>query len=310
LGAILFYAAVYLIDIQAGLNTNLLLAIAILGITIFSGFYWTPFHIDFAAFSTKGRRGRQVAKFQIALRIVAVISPALAGYLIVQYSYSVMFLIGMIVMAFSLFPIFYLPKTQVEYEFGFFETFKKMFSRRFRNMSFSMISHGAENVVGIVVWPLFLFTIFNGEHLNVGLFAAVIVVIGAALQYVLGKRIDKGPIKKLFKYGTRVYAIGWFFKALVTTVIGVFAASLFHTLGSILMGTPFEALYYEKAADSGHYIDEFTVIRETAIAIGRLGMMLLLLLIITQFELSIAFVFAAIVSLGITLLTRATIEDA
>ena len=309
LGAIFFYIAVYLLDTGVSLDSRALLAAAILGVTVFSGFYWTPFHIDFASFSTKGKRGTQVAVYNIGLRIVAVIAPALAGFIVMQYSYSIVFLIGMIIMTLSLFPIMYLPRTHVRYEFGFFETFKKMFQKPYRNMSLSMISFGAENTVGVVAWPLFLFVIFKGQHLEVGLFAAVVVIIGAFIQYALGKRIDKGPIEKLFRYGARVYSLGWFVKAFVTSVMGVFAASLFHTLGSILMGTPFEALYYEKAADSGHYIDEFTVIRESAIAIGRFGMMMILLLVTSQFPLSISFVVAAIVSLGITFLAKATVKD-
>ena len=32
--------------------------------------------------------------------------------------------------------------------------------------------------------------------------------------------------------------------------------------------TPFDALNYDIAADHGHYVDEYTVIREMAIAIG------------------------------------------
>ena len=70
------------------------------------------------------------------------------------------------------------------------------------------------------------------------------------------------------------------------------------------MRTPFDAIYYERAADSGHYIDEFSVIRETAINLGRFLMTLLLIVVTAIFSLQIAFVAAAFVSLGVSILNR------
>ena len=68
-----------------------------------------------------------------------------------------------------------------------------------------------------------------------------------------------------------------------------------------MMRTPLDAMMYQKAADSGHYIDEFSVIREIAITFGRVGLILVMALLTLWLPLATAFVLAAVASLAITL---------
>ncbi|MFH1632271.1 MAG: MFS transporter [bacterium] len=308
-GVILFYLALFALDIGLAMEPLTLLGAAILGLSIRAGFYWAPFHVDFAKFSKKGRRGREVGLFYIVQQFVGVVSPVVGGLVIAHYSYNVLFLVSIAVMTVSLIPLVFIPQTKVQYEFGFWETFSQMASKKYRALTLSMMAYGAENVVGIVIWPIFLFMIFDGRYLDVGLFAAVIVIVGMALTLLLSRALDKGRKRRFLRFGTHVYAIGWVGKALVESVTGVFVASTFHSFGTILTQTPMETMLYEKAADSGHYIDEFTVMKETAITIGRLGMVVLLIGITGWFSISAAFVAAAVVSLGITFLAKMKVEE-
>jgi len=282
----------------------LLLAVSGVTISLISAFYWTPFHVDFAQFSTKGHRGRQIGIFYAIQRLVGVVAPMIGGALIAWVSYSASFLAAVALVILSMIPLAFLPRSEVEYEFGFWETFQKLFNKRFRFLTLSMIALGAENIVGVVIWPIFLFQIFRGEYLEVGAFAAVIVVISLALQLGLGKILDKSSQKKWLHWGVDLYALGWFMKAFVDTVAGVFAVSTFHSLGSIMMRTPLDVMTYEKAADSGHYIDEYTTIREIALNIGRVLMLVLLIGVTAHVSIPASFIVAAAASFGVTFLVR------
>ncbi|EKD47520.1 MAG: hypothetical protein ACD_66C00024G0005, partial [uncultured bacterium] len=100
----------------------------------------------------------------------------------------------------------------------------------------------------------------------------------------------------------------WIFKALVDSVLGLFLASTFHGFGAILMSTSVDTMFYEKAADSGHYVDEFTVIREIALIIGRFSIVLVLAFLTIFAPIWIAFILAAFVTLGISMLTKLNIK--
>jgi len=299
LGIMLFYWSFYLLDTGSRFDPYTLMTLGIIGLTIVSCFYWSPFHIDYAQFGPKQARGAYLARLYALQQIITVIAPLVAAWVIVRYGYQLNFFLGLVLAGASIVPLFFLPSFKVEYEFGFWESFKRLFSRRFRPMSLSMMAFGAENIVGVVVWPIFLYSIFNGQYLEIGAFAAIIVVIGLILELFVGRETDRFSPARLIKYGTGIYAMGWVFKGLVESVVGVFAASTFHNVGAILLRTPMDTLMYEQAADSGHYIDEYTVLREIALGIGRVLMLLFLVAMTSVFSIGASFFVAAVVSLGI-----------
>ena len=182
--------------------------------------------------TSNGKRGKQLGILRTIQRAFMVLAPLVGGLLIKAYGYNAAFILGMILVLLSAVPLWFMPPYKVQYEFGYFETYKKVFSKKFRSMSLSMMSYGAENIVGAAVWPIFLFTIFNGDLLQVGGFAAFIVLLSLILELVVGKETDKVSPRKMLHIGTSIYAVGWLWKGLVQTVTGVFAASTFHSLGS------------------------------------------------------------------------------
>lgn len=298
-GAFIFHLSIFLLS--AGSDQLVLwLSISAIGLSFNNIFYWSPFHVDFAEMTAKNKRGQQISRFYVLHQIISFVSPIISGYIIAYYGFSSIFLFATLLQIFSLIPLWYLPNKFVKFEFGYFETFRKLFHKKYRNMIFAMAANGAENLVGVIVWPIFLFTIFDGKYLDLGVFAAVIIIISIMLELLIGKETDSKSKKKLVRFGTEIYSLGWVAKAFVTTVVGVFAAATFHSFGSILLRTPLAAVIYEQAADSGHYIDEYTVLREIGLNIGRVLMVILLIVLMSRFSIAWSFVIAAIVSLGMS----------
>jgi len=210
LGVMLFYWMFYLLDGTSSIDPYALMGLGIFGLMIVSVFYWSPFHIDFAEFSSKKHRGKQIGIFYAAQRLLSVIAPVAAGWIIANHGYQLTFFLGLVITGASIVPLIFLPKFDVEYEFGFFESIRELFSKQFRPMTVSMMANGAENIVGVVVWPIFLYQVFQGDYVNIGAFTAIIVIVGLALEIFVGKETDKYSAKKLLKIGSGVYALGGF----------------------------------------------------------------------------------------------------
>jgi MFS family permease len=304
IGMVLFYWMFYLLDVGSQIHPFVLMAIGMFGLSLNSTLYWSPFHIDFAKFADPKHRGAQLGIYYSLEQLISVAAPIIAAFLIAHFSYQSNFLVGLLLSLASLVPLLFLPKQTVTYEFGYRQTFQKLFSKPFRPMAFSMMALGAENIVGAIVWPIFLFALFQGSYLEVGAVTSVIVVISLLLEIVVGKETDRFSAGKILKWGSWVYAFGWMFKGFVSTLTGVFAASTFHSFGSIFMRTPLDTLSYQQAADSGHYIDEYSVLREIALGFGRVGVLLILIPITTFFSINAAFFVAAGVSLGVNWLVE------
>jgi MFS family permease len=221
----------------------------------------------------------------------------------------VAFIIGIAIVFLSMIPFAFLPRTDVQYEFGFIETFGKLVSKKYRYLSLSMFAFGVETIVAYAIWPVFLFVIFRGDYLEVGIFSSIIVLVGMLLQVFMGNLTDRKRPKKLLAFGVDLYAFGWIGKAFVQSVGGVFAASTFHMFGSIMMRTPLDTMMYQKAADSGHYVDEFTTIREMAMTFGRVSLLVAMYFLSQHFSLSVAFVIAGLSSFVITLFARVKVGE-
>jgi hypothetical protein len=67
----------------------------------------------------------------------------------------------------------------------------------------------------------------------------------------------------------------------------------------------FDITSYDQASDNGHYIDEFTVLREVATGLGRATVVLLTIPLVMMFGLTSTFVFAA----GATVLMSSLKKD-
>ena len=267
-------------------------------------FYWSPYHIDFAKFLDPHHRGKQLGKYYGLQEAVGILAPMIAAFILIRFGYEMNFLIGLILTMASIVPLFFVPKYSVTYEFGYFESFRKLFSKKYRSMTFSMIALGAENIIGVIVWPIFLFSVFNGNYLEVGFVMTIIVVISMIIELIVGRQVDQLTARRILRVGSWIYAFGWIAKGLVQTIAGVFAASTFHSFGSIMMRIPLDTMSFQQAADSGHYIDEFTVLREMSIGIGRVIILVLLIPITMKFSIGSAFFIAAIVSLGVNWLAQ------
>jgi len=123
------------------------------------------------------------------------------------------------------------------------------------------------------------------------------------LQLLMGNLTDRFNKRQILRWGSIFNSIGWMVKIFVETGFQIFVASTYHSFASIVMRTPFDTLMYEKAADSGHYIDEYTVLREIYLCIGQI---LMLFFIILSFWLwqsfAASFIIAALAALIISIL--------
>ncbi|OGF45837.1 hypothetical protein A2533_00915 [Candidatus Falkowbacteria bacterium RIFOXYD2_FULL_35_9] len=150
---------------------------------------------------------------------------------------------------------------------------------------------------------MFIWLVLDENYAAVGLVSSIIILVSIIVRLIVGEYSDKLSKKKILKLGTALYAIGWIFKIFVFTGFQIFIASTYHNFAEIVMRTPYDALMYDKAADSGKMVDEYNTMREIALNFGRI---LIILLIIAGFyftgDLTLSFILAAVTSLLINLI--------
>jgi len=297
-----FYVIFYFINDE---NLFYLLALSLVAVTLFRNFHWLPYHVDFAKFSDPENRGRQVSLFEATSNIVGVVTPIAAGFVIYKFGFGPLFLMAIFLYLASLIPLITIPKTKEKFTWTYWETWKKVFSKEFRNKTIAFAAEGAESVIGVVIWPIFIFELLKGNYVGVGAISTLVIGITIVLQLLAGKYIDKKFTKeKVLKYGTILYAFGWILKIFIATTFQIFIVDFYHRVVGIFAKTPYVTLTYDLAADEGHYVDEFTVLHEIAINGGKVVMMALVIVIAYYVPFTWTFILAAIASILLNLIKQ------
>ncbi len=271
--------------------------------------YWVPFHTAFAEAAPRKKLGSVIGFLAAGRSVIGIAVPILSGWIIMTFGYSVIMIFAAGIVLLSVIPIFFVKVGEEKFEYGFLETFKILFSKKERSLLTLYAAEGSENAVGFLVWPIFIFLLFQGRYLEVGAVATAVVAVSVIMEIVVGRLADRFNPQRLFRVGASLTSFGWLMRMFVTTATNVFFVGIFHSLSYILMNTPFEAIMYTRAADAGHYVDEYTVLREMALGFGRAATLLFLIGLVSLVGFPSAFLVAALATIIFSSAVRASSKE-
>ncbi len=294
---ILFYLTLYLVDDSPWS----LLLLGLFTLNIYRMLYWVPYHTEFAKFTDRFNRGKQISLLESLGALVGIMTPIISGFVIAQFGYQSLFVTVMLLLAVSIYPLIATRQVRETFSYGYFETFKILFTKK-RRLLMAYGAEGFEAAIGLVIWPIFMYKIFAGDYFEIGAVSTLVILVTVVIRIFMGRYTDKLSKRKLLRLGTVIYSIGWIFKVFVQTGYDIFLASTYHNLAKAVMRTPFDALSYEQMADAGHYVDEMSVFREISLNLGRVVMFALLFILVGVISLNAIFWIAAVSALFINLL--------
>jgi len=300
--SVFLFAAYNVCLVLLDYNFWIFLILATIILTIGRTFFWLPFHTDLAIYTGKEDRGKTLGVLYASSTLLGVVMPFIAGILIARFDYNIVFVISIIIYLFSIIPYFKLPRTSENYSWGYIETFKQYCSRANRKLVLSNMANGAENAVGIIIWPVFIWKLLEGSYVAVGAISSLIVLVTVLVELSVGKYTDVWNKRKMVHWGSLMYAVGWFAKVFVLTSMQIFIVGAYHSFALIFKDTPFDTLNYELLADQGHFVDEYTVLKELAVQFGKVLILGFAVIIALNFGVNWTFALAALASLFINLL--------
>jgi len=272
---VFYYLAIFLLNKE---NIWFVLPIVIFLGSFWRFLYWVPYNIDFAKFTNPRDRGKEVGFIEAMLSLIGVITPIIAGFFIVTFGFNGLFLIGCLIFFFSFLPLIKLPKTREKFTWSKIETIKKVFAKKNRKLALFFFLDGAENILVIFVWPIFIYELLNGNYLEIGAMSSLVVLFTMLLQLSAGRLVDKNK-GKIIKTGGLLYAFGWFLKIFAITSLHVFVFDAFHQFMKVFYRIPLDTMVFETAFKQKHLIDEFNVFRQICLFLGRLAMVILIIIL-------------------------------
>jgi MFS family permease len=268
-----------------------------------NGLYLMAFNVDFSKIKHTEHGGKELGYLQIFERIGAVIGPLAGGLIAGFFDPKYTIILSIVVLFGSLIPIFLSAEPvkinqQISLRGFPFKRHKRDF---LVGMAFQL-----ENVISVVIWPLFLgiFVLVNRTYESLGILASVSTASAIIAVYIIGKLIDDDKGRKILNIGAIGNAVLHIFRIFVTMPL--------QALGINILNEPLTAMYRMSflkgmfdASDSvpGYRIVYYMVFEWFIAAINIifwLGLYLILFIFSDKMSLQITFVVAAVCSLIIT----------
>ncbi len=300
--SVFFDALFYVCIILMPRNVLAFALLALVIITLDRTLFWLPYHVDFAKFTERHDRGKEVGIIWATKSLLGIVLPVVSGLLITYLGFNSVFIIVIILFLLPIIPFMALPRTHERFEWKYIQTFRNFFKKENRPLVLSNMANGAENSVALIIWPIFIWRLLNGNYVEVGILSSLIVFIGVVIQLLAGKFTDLFNKRRLLRWGSIFYAFGWLMKMFVLSGLQIFLVGTYHQFAQIFKDTPFDTLNYEYLADRGHYVDEYTVLKELAVQSGKASILALAIVVAIYFGVNWTFLLAAMATLFVNAL--------
>ena len=258
---IFFYLSLFLIPHHA-----VFFILALVMCACFKSLYWPSYHGDFAQYSDSPDRGRDTAGLATISTLVYILGPVLGGFIIKYFGFSVLFFVVSLLILISNIPLFITKERVRKNEFSYSSSFKMIFKREGFRSFLAYLGFGEELIV-LVIWPIFIFLVIK-DYLSLGGLIALTTLVTAVILLYIGKVADKKDKKKLIKTGSVLYSAAWFFRLLAVSGLHVFFIDITSRISKNIIVVPLWAVTYDRASRSD--ILKSVVFFEQSIAFGKL----------------------------------------
>lgn len=254
-----------------------------MGLGLYRALYWIPYEIEAEA-AGKGR-GSLFAEFLIAL------APVLGGFCVVMAPYGPLGLLfaAAALMLLSAVPVLYLRDIHEGFSWGYRETFGRLTEPANRAVVLPALFEGVTGAALLLFWPLAVFLITGWSYGMLGVILSLTFIIAILTRPLIRNMLRRAGLHRSNVLNVVFAVTPWAFRVLVGTPLGVIAAdSYFYTTTPRRIGL--DPLAFEQAADAGSYVDEYTALKEMALALGRIALCVVGTLAVFALSLPAAFI--------------------
>ena len=235
-------------------------------------FYWPAYHADFARFSDDSEEGREIGGFTMAVSLVYIIGPALAGFIIIQWGFGALFTFATIIFLASNIPTLITKEEFAIKDFSYKDAYLRLISKKNRKSFLAYLGFGEELIV-LVVWPVFISIIIT-DIFDLGLIITLATLITSIITLYIGKITDSRNKKSILSLGASFYSLAWFIRIFIINQVGIFFVDTLSRLSKNVIAVPLTAITYERAKSRS--IMKTVLFFEMSLVVGKLIALLLI----------------------------------
>ncbi len=266
---------------------------AIVGFALIMGLYralyWVPYEVE----SEVNRR----KTMSITRQLLIALAPLVGGLVIAIFADGPAWLMygGATLMALSTIPLLMVRDIREKYSWGYRETFARLFHSENHEVVRESFFDGLSGAALLFFWPFVIFLLLGRSYDTLGVVLSITFVVAILMRAVIRKWMSRARLDDAPLLNTVLALSPWLFRLTVATPIGiVLVDSYFYTTTKRRLSV--DPFVFEQIADGGTYVDEFTALKEVALALGRITTCLLAVLVLSFASVSVALTFVMLVA--------------
>lgn len=247
--------------------------------------YWVPYQLRLVGAGSSGVRKR------ILYEIVIAFMPLFAGATLATVASAPLRLLfgaaGLI--GLSAIPALMLEDTPERFSWHYAYVFKQLFRPKHRTIVLTALLDGVQGASLFLVWPLAIFFIVGWSYAMLGIVFSATLLIILALRGLYASLVHRFSLQDSTVVHTVFAVSGWVARLVAGTPVGLIIADSYSYTTSPLRGTSADPFVFEQATDRGAFVDEYTALKEIALAVGRILLCVLVGILVLTAPVEVAF---------------------
>lgn len=199
---------------------------------VFTSLYYVAFHALFVTDGVHRKIGEQFGTIAMVGQMAEITSPLFAGLLIERFGFSLMFLTAVVILSFSVVPLF-LMEHHLKRDRRFSMRDVAGYLRSNELLQHAALWRYVEDAILAFFWPIYLFLVV-GSYAVVGAIGSVTAIASAVMVYVAGRIYDRRPLRRVYPAASLVVGVSWILRFLSTSAITAGVSDVIHRLVSPL----------------------------------------------------------------------------
>lgn len=274
-----FYLLLRTVETEATLY-----ALAVLGGYSFN-LYWSGMNPETARSSRDGEREKEAGIFFSMPSIASIMAPVIGGLILAVFSFEALFGVTALLIGVSFTPFLLTDEHYTGLDLNFRDFLEECSTVDF--LTFTL--EGVNSMGKKMLWPAYLAVIIGGS-LNIGGAGSLRAVGSAVTSILIGYLANKQTNPRIIITGMSIASLTYLLMASVATPIAAFALSLMNGLSYTAAKVPIYGIAMEHATEED--LIEYFALRELALSLGRVSVVLLTIGIFTLLDGEIRFLAA------------------
>lgn len=254
--------------------------------------YWIPY--------TLARGVLSIAHMITFFEVLVALMPIFAGLTLVSMQGAPARILfgGAVLIALSAIPALFIPNVRERFSWPYLYTYRQLFRRKNQGLVLQGMLEGMHGATLFVLWPLAIFLIVEWSYVIFGIVMSITLLAIMLLRRFYKYFAEKFGIGSSSAVHAFVAVSGWVARFAAGTPVGIVIADVYSYSTQPERGMYADVATLEHASDRGAFLDEYTALKEIALALGRIVLCTVVFFLASAFSLpivlAVSFLMAAV----------------